>query len=817
MFTILTNVLPAFAQLTPCAAEIQNKDLQLKAEAALFNAEPKNEVVTWEIPVRFTVCQKDDGTGWTIPITEAFLDTFLADMNNKLAGGVNIFHFFRCGPANYINSTQMYSGAVLPSNYSYIKGILNVYLYNQPGVAPSATYPWALQPNLVFLTQGNTNISNGSGFHELGHSLGLYHIFDPAAPYKVPVAPDQEDHPTIPGGRELVITVQEPPTSTKQFHNPNHATGGGDRVFDTPAGCSTGASRWPSSASIPGCIDNDPNTPCINFCLDNDPNTPCIAGCTWDLINCKYTGDYRDYNFDLITDPDDVLVKNYMSYTGTCRQEFTPGQIARADLYCNTTLNEYYQEDLCSSLNDKVEIEGTTAGLSRVRMRIEPTLYPDDYTLAIAGPDGSFNGKLPHPPTSTNFVKADVRRYKTGNLDILDDDWLYGLTTFDLLTISRHILGLEPLANGYKMLAADANKSNTITTFDIVEFRKLILGIYDKLPEYERPWRFVPEWVTQTTGGALQADFDGLNNDDPFSTFVPTPVSSEVSALVYTDPTWAFPMKGGGTRNGFDAVKLGNVIGGFPTELADECPGEVAIVVPNDAIAPDKYITIKVKGYGIQEIGAIQMGLHVSSDDFELIETSSTKLPDFSKDNNTGGLSQGADNLKMIWLKEDLTSHYITNGDNIFVFTLKTKTNIPNLSQALTLDDQVLETYVLGSNGACKSNVSLEFSINISNAFTDQASERNSEPDTEEIEQKLYCVPNPASDEATILFDANSLSEGEITIFDASGRQLQRQACLFDVGRNTVKIDGFSALPPGLLLIRVYNSNRYYTTTILKK
>jgi hypothetical protein len=42
------------------------------------------------------------------------------------------------------------------------------------------------------------------------------------------------------------------------------------------------------------------------------------------------------------------------------------------------------------------------------------------------------------------------------------------------------------------MIAADANKSNSITTYDIVELRKLILGIYDELPN-NTSWRFVDE------------------------------------------------------------------------------------------------------------------------------------------------------------------------------------------------------------------------------------------------------------------------------------------------------------------------------------
>ena len=40
------------------------------------------------------------------------------------------------------------------------------------------------------------------------------------------------------------------------------------------------------------------------------------------------------------------------------------------------------------------------------------------------------------------------------------------------------------------MIAADANKSNSVTTFDIVELRKLILGIYQELPS-NTSWRFV--------------------------------------------------------------------------------------------------------------------------------------------------------------------------------------------------------------------------------------------------------------------------------------------------------------------------------------
>ncbi len=68
---------------------------------------------------------------------------------------------------------------------------------------------------------------------------------------------------------------------------------------------------------------------------------------------------------------------------------------------------------------------------------------------------------------------------------------LNGVSTYDLVLISKHILGLEPLDSPYKMIAADANKSNSITTLDIVTLRRLILGI-DTLISGSDSWRFVP-------------------------------------------------------------------------------------------------------------------------------------------------------------------------------------------------------------------------------------------------------------------------------------------------------------------------------------
>ncbi|MEI6412557.1 MAG: hypothetical protein WCR52_24405, partial [Bacteroidota bacterium] len=88
-----------------------------------------------------------------------------------------------------------------------------------------------------------------------------------------------------------------------------------------------------------------------------------------------------------------------------------------------------------------------------------------------------------------------------------DDNPLNGVSTYDLVLISKHILGIEPLNSPYKMIAADANKSGSITTFDIVELRKLILGIYNELPA-NTSWRFVDKsYIFSDPANPFQSQF----------------------------------------------------------------------------------------------------------------------------------------------------------------------------------------------------------------------------------------------------------------------------------------------------------------------
>lgn len=101
-------------------------------------------------------------------------------------------------------------------------------------------------------------------------------------------------------------------------------------------------------------------------------------------------------------------------------------------------------------------------------------------------------------------------------IPVKNDDALNGVSIWDLVLISRHILNIEPLSSPYNIVAADANKSGTVTSFDITELRKLILGTYTALPQ-NNSWRFIK---------ALPFN----NPDNPFT----TPMPDSIYVIGYT-------------------------------------------------------------------------------------------------------------------------------------------------------------------------------------------------------------------------------------------------------------------------------------------
>lgn len=93
---------------------------------------------------------------------------------------------------------------------------------------------------------------------------------------------------------------------------------------------------------------------------------------------------------------------------------------------------------------------------------------------------------------------------------------LNGVSTFDLVLISKHILGLQQFDSPYKYIAADVNKSGSITAFDMVQLRQLILNVTSEFPN-NTSWRFVDakhEFTSDNPAAENFAEFMSINNLD---------------------------------------------------------------------------------------------------------------------------------------------------------------------------------------------------------------------------------------------------------------------------------------------------------------
>jgi hypothetical protein len=134
-----------------------------------------------------------------------------------------------------------------------------------------------------------------------------------------------------------------------------------------------------------------------------------------------------------------------------------------------------------------------------------------------------------------------------------DVDVENGVSTFDIVKITRHILNIESLDSAYKVIAADANNSSSVTTLDVVAIRKVILQIDDVFQD-NTSWRFVDAGYTfadpmNPWGFAEVVNFNNLDESALTTDFVAVKVGD-----VTGDAQTSFGSADDRTKNGTFAI-----------------------------------------------------------------------------------------------------------------------------------------------------------------------------------------------------------------------------------------------------------------------
>lgn len=144
--------------------------------------------------------------------------------------------------------------------------------------------------------------------------------------------------------------------------------------------------------------------------------------------------------------------------------------------FCNVTLN--IQDNLNACGTDLLTVAGA---------------INTESVDAVNGVTVEINGGLFTATTTTDGTYEITGIAAGSDISIapsLEDNITNGVTTFDIVKITQHILNIQALDSAYKLIAADANNSASITTLDIVSIRKAILQIETEFPN-NTSWRFV--------------------------------------------------------------------------------------------------------------------------------------------------------------------------------------------------------------------------------------------------------------------------------------------------------------------------------------
>lgn len=736
-------------------------------QAYASSASRSNAVIN--VPVYFHIIRQSNQN---IPSSA---EQAINGLNSTFASaGLN---FVQIGEVNYLDRKGFNNFLWRWNRFSYCKTALNVYIgasqnfTNQPGTI--ITDPTNVALNMTQVGYFAEFPINGYHLlsHEVGHSMGLLHTFGSTTPYVYPPLPNQIDHPT--DGqlrRELSIRSYD---ASKGFQYPN-CNDAGDFCCDTDADCAPNAFAFPVFKPTLNCL-NSPSD-CENGCIQCIPET----------------GQYRDYNADAIVGEP----LNIMSYHN-CGSELTADQGDRVQWhYAQYWQNQYENTDV--NVRDYVEFMNEATPLNQVTVQYRHPNLAAKFSNGFSNKDGKFQGILYDP-----LVRATVRKLGSGfeyvgQTNATDptaphyvdkytrEDWEQGVDACDVIKIRKHISGEKPLDNGWEMIAANVAMGvggAPISTLDIHYLKGFISGVHPTFSQYLAPWRFVPEYIP--------ADYESQFNVNPFNMNIN---GVQVLNAAYTEPTWEYTITDGfNGKSGYDGIHLGDV----DTDNSGcmfRC--STGVDVPTHPIMlPGNTYALNFEVSGAANLQALQLGMHVDPK-IAIKDVLAGDLDDFDPTNDIGVNTIGQDEVRVIWVPDAPVSVGNTSSNNnapvLMTWHVEVSEPVLNLGSLISLQDSILKNMAIKDQG-CGQYTSMTISV-------DDLSDSRNAMDGQVATDKMWCMPNPANSNMTIIIESTSSEAATLAVFDLNGKLVYSYETNLQKGANTVSLGEkiMNGLLPGL-------------------
>ncbi|MBK8555617.1 MAG: hypothetical protein IPL65_07535 [Lewinellaceae bacterium] len=345
-----------------------------------------------------------------------------------------------------------------------------------------------------------------------------------------------------------------------------------------------------------------------------------------------------------------------------------------------------------------------------------------------------------------------------------DDNPLNGVSTYDLVLISQHILGLEPLNSPYKMIAADANKGGSMRTLDIVDLRRVILGITNELPNNNQAWRFVDKSF---------AFPDPLN---PFST--PFAESKTVASILASQ-----------MDDDFVAIKVGDVNGtAIPNTMMqsdDRSAGTLLFDVDDRKVEKGEEFTVMFRA--TEAVLGYQFTLLFPNLDLVDIKP---------------GLDMAYDNFGIFNDEHLVTTSFYGKGSAAFEMKFIAK-DAGQLSQMLSVSSKVTKAEAYNAD---RERLDVAFRFKSDGASTLVG-----------VGFELYQnIPNPFINKTMIGFHLPEATDATLSIYDEVGRVLYTTSGAFSKGYNTIAIESSLLNSTGLLYYKMETVSESAVRTMIR-
>lgn len=335
-----------------------------------------------------------------------------------------------------------------------------------------------------------------------------------------------------------------------------------------------------------------------------------------------------------------------------------------------------------------------------------------------------------------------------------DDDPLNGVSTADIVRIQKHILGKQIISNPYQIIAADINNSLSITSADINELRKLILGVSSKFTN-NTSWVFVDK------------TYKFVESDDEVLIEYKETAPKEIVINAFTQSI----------IGNLQGIKIGDVNGSFTglQNTKTRTNNTFNLVAEEKGFSTQEEFSVPVYVAQDKAISGYQFTIQFNPSVLELIEILGGECNIGRENSNWTRSKDGLISVSWNTLSTGSQNDVLNLQSNNTIFTLKFKAlSTGQLSNSLQINSSITRAEAYDAQLE-EMEIGLGFRTGTS------------------IGEKSFVLyqnqPNPFSEMTRIGFDMPKSAKATLSIYDLNSKLIYQQTIQANKGYNNVEIN----------------------------